>query len=213
LEDVDPYVMHQQITEYVNPLDFYGDFDYDAGNVCLLGTTNLECSAAAKYCQHMYGHTATTHMVANDLWMAHTMRERKRCLYQTHYWLGGINMNLRNDNFLHEDGTTDGGCSMRSAIPSSDPNGLCPTPTSIAGAIGCNHQFSKEACSVSSSPLGQSCLWCEADAKCRAYSSTVGFFGEACASSWKDYGHVSRELCPVPTPMPTPEPTRRRRWW
>jgi len=213
LEDVDPYIMHQQITEYVNPLDFYGNFDYDAGNVCLVGTTNLECSAAAKDCEHIYGRTATTNMIADGLYKD-IMRKRKRCSYQTHYWLGGMDKILLNDSFLHVDGTTDGGCSMRSAIPSSDPHGLCPTPTKFAGPVGCNHQISKEACSVSSSAtFGQSCLWCEADAKCRAYSSTsTGFWGESCASGWKDYGHVSGELCPVPTPMPTPAPTRRR-WW
>jgi len=199
LEDVDPYIMHQQITEYVHPLDFYGNLDYDAGNVCLLGTTNLECSAPAKYCEHMYGHTATTNFVANDKWMADIMRKRKRCLYQTHYWLGGMNRNLLNDSFLHVDGTTDGGCSMRSAIPSSDPHGLCPTPTKFAGPVGCNHQISKEACSVSSSArFGQSCLWCEASARCRAYSLT-GYWGESCTSGWKDYGHSSRELCSMPT--------------
>jgi len=70
LEDVDPYIMHKQITEYVHPLDFYGNIDYDAGNVCLLGTANLECSTSAKYGEQMYG-SATRGAEGSDAGQQH----------------------------------------------------------------------------------------------------------------------------------------------
>ena len=93
LDDVDPFIMHSQITDYVHPLDITGHLDYDPGNMCLVGTTNIECSPTAAFCEQVYGHTATEIGAAvydPGLGRIGLLEDSDRCSYFTHYWLGEI---------------------------------------------------------------------------------------------------------------------------
>jgi hypothetical protein len=47
LDDVDPYVFHPQITEYVDVYDVYGHLDFDPGYVCTYHTPHTVCSYTA----------------------------------------------------------------------------------------------------------------------------------------------------------------------
>merc|ERR1719362_2822255 len=127
--------------------------------MCLLGITNLECSPAAAFCEKIFGRTATeiaSAAYSDGVGSIEAHRDVHRCQYLTHYWAGGLHMAIFNDTLLRSDGTTDGGCSMRSKIPKDDPQGLCPNPRMTAGIAGCGGHQSQKACS---SAITGSHLW------------------------------------------------------
>lgn len=179
LDDVDPYVSHDQVTEYVHPLDVYGYLDYDVGDVCVYGTQGLAESRAKKYCEPVFGHQAADLMVAGSVPGSDELSEKfARCRYFTHAWYA-MNVDLMDDNVLLEDGKTDGGCKAQEAIPKDDSR--CPDVT-LNSPDGCNDELSCSSCSISTSPGGLSCKWCEAEKKCRSTSATWFW---SCSSEWK----------------------------
>mmetsp|Transcript_56549 Transcript_56549/g.127857 ORF Transcript_56549/g.127857 Transcript_56549/m.127857 type:complete len:596 (-) Transcript_56549:91-1878(-) len=189
LSDVDPFVTHDQITEYVHALDIFGHFDIDPGTTCVYGTTNIASSKAKKYCEQVFGYNGPDLMVAGNfggvgdfLGPSEALQHKlKRCLYFTHNTVS-VDADIDNDVYLYEDGTTDGGCSMADTIPSSDPNERCPAALDTVTQEGCNDARSCGVCSVTtSSLLGVGCKWCQATQTCR--SKSVSWF-TSCASTW-----------------------------
>jgi len=48
LDDVDPYISHDQITSFLHPLDYYALTDYQPGKVCYFGNSRCGRSEGAK---------------------------------------------------------------------------------------------------------------------------------------------------------------------
>lgn len=142
LEDVDPFVRHENMVEYVHPLDPWGNsmLGMDNGNsVCYWGKLEAKLAEASRsdvledfnvgayhYCSKIYGWPGPSIIAAqaglsgdNEL-----RRNFQRCRYFTHMAetiLFGLEKNLL------EDGTTDGGCVSLSVISRQDPDQMCPT--------------------------------------------------------------------------------------
>lgn len=107
-----------------------------------------------------------------------------RCKYYTHARQALIQL-YTNDEYLHEDGTTDGGCALTNQITEEDPQQLCPTGVGLRERDGCNDQLSCGACVVSDSSdliIGFQCFWCEETRSCHSRGTTMFF--EGCPSSW-----------------------------
>jgi len=172
--DVDPFIHHPQITDYSHVLDALGFMDYDAGSHCTFGTSDAQTSAAARWCANMFGYSGAHLFTAGSLPNTGTIETSfERCRYFTHVWQGMIHA-LANDNYLFEDGTTDGGCSPAGPISREDPQSLCNTGSGLWEVDGCNDQLSCETCSVSSTAdlVGFQCFWCASSLSCHARGIT-----------------------------------------
>jgi hypothetical protein len=159
LDDVDPYVMHEQIIDYVHPLDPWGNIDYDAGQVCWLGDTDLQASVEAEYCKEIYGLSAVNVVFSAGVSAYGLFKEtdklKDRCLYQTHSWMA-LHKFLSDNDILNTDGTTTRGCTMRDPIPKGDDR-FCPS--NDKNADGCDDEFSAKAC-LETNVWNGKCHWC-----------------------------------------------------
>merc|ERR1712061_498802 len=90
------------------------------------------------------------------------------------------------DAYIDENGVTDGGCSLGSAIRKTDSKNLCPNTDSFDMRRmngGCNEQLSCKACMVSSSLyVGSKCFWCNRTNECMARSTT---WFRSCDGGWQ----------------------------
>lgn len=141
LDDVDPFVKHENMVEYVNPLDPWGNsmLGMDNGDqVCLWGKHDAQFAEVSQddsvmdvnfgayyYCSKIYGWPGPSIIAAQaGLTGNEDLRYNfQRCRYFTHMAeaiLFGLERNL------NEDGTTDGGCYRLAVISQDDPDGVCP---------------------------------------------------------------------------------------
>jgi len=135
LDDVDPYVNHPQITEYVHYLDVWGQaLGRENGNVCLYGKVGLNDSQARKGCEKVWGTPGVTLWFneAADLigWKTNNAQNKEvyqdfsYCRYQTH-WMDTILLTLQRDGVLDDNGVTDGGCSLAAVADKEDSDNVC----------------------------------------------------------------------------------------
>jgi len=185
--DVDPFIHHPQITEYVHVLDALGFIDYDPGTQCIFGTSDVQSSPAGRWCAHMFGYSGSHLFSAGNIPGTDEIKTSfERCRYFTHVWQPLVQA-LSNENYLFEDGTTDGGCSPAGPISREDPQELCNTGSGLWELDGCNDQLSCETCAVSSSAdiVGFQCFWCAASSSCHPRGVTwlsgcdTGYVGDA----------------------------------
>jgi len=132
LEDVNPFASHEQVTDYVHPLDIYGHFDYDVGRRCSFGHTGIKTSRAAKYCRDAFLHTGPTLMLAvlNSTFDPQLATKFAQCRYFTHSTMD-LSHELMLDDILYEDGSTDGGCVNLTAPPKYDADEICPSEVTL----------------------------------------------------------------------------------
>jgi hypothetical protein len=132
LDDLDPYVFHDQCVSYLHPLDLYAGSDFQPGRVCEYGNTLLGTDRpGGKDLEYWFekivgfpGYLVTTPDLDPVPFYDFRM---------SRYWTHSIsfaNMLFSSTEFLAEDGTTDGGCYDADIIPENDPDGQCPTGTS-----------------------------------------------------------------------------------
>ena len=116
--DVDPYVNHPQITEYVHYLDPWGQaLGREVGNVCLYGKTDLANSEVTKQCGKFWGVPGIVLYFQSSLGMdTQLVADFKNCRYRTHA-MDKVVIDIRNGTFVKADGTTDGGCSLDAIVP------------------------------------------------------------------------------------------------
>jgi hypothetical protein len=129
LDDVNPYIFHDQITSYLHPYDVYALTDYQPGKVCKFGSTLLSTdrqggSDLVGWFKKIVGYSGAVLYV--------DMFQTKPSYYFgiTRYWTHSISwmaVLFGEDEFLKEDGTTDGGCVDAVIVPKDDPDGMCPT--------------------------------------------------------------------------------------
>ena len=132
LSDVDPMVAHDHITEYVHPLDPWGNSmlgQDNGGQVCYYGTSYFSMTDPTfKYCSQIYGWSGPTSIANENSPLPRDIdlqNNFKRCRYFTH---NPKAMFMALARLLNEDGTTeDGGCQDIPVIPLEDSNGSCPT--------------------------------------------------------------------------------------
>lgn len=128
LDDVNPYVVHEQVTDYVHPLDIYGHLGYDVGRQCTYGTTDIKYSRAAKYCKAAFQSTGPILISGID---PDLDRKFRQCRYFTH-GRAGMNRDLMDDTLLLENGTTDGGCKPLEPVSQADQQAVCaPVVTAL----------------------------------------------------------------------------------
>jgi len=127
LADVNPFVTHDQITEYVDAIDPVGFMGVDPGSQCVYGTENVTQRPAVEYCEKIFGFPGTTLLLAASgaLGLKGLQSDIERCLYFTHNPVAML-INLMNDQVLATDGSTDGGCTT-TPIDISDTDEQCPT--------------------------------------------------------------------------------------
>eukprot|EP00980_Cylindrotheca_fusiformis_P024915 scaffold12720_cov152-Cylindrotheca_fusiformis.AAC.4 len=140
LQDVNPFVPHNQIVEYVHPLDPWGNamLGQDAGGqVCYFGLVvgnkeedkddEMNHDPALEYCSKIYGWpgpilVANEHRPVPNVDLVHNFQ---RCRYFTH---DSKAMFLALSLTLNDNGTTTNrGCEPLEPIPKNDPNNTCPT--------------------------------------------------------------------------------------
>lgn len=172
--DVDPFIHHPQITDYTHVLDPLGFMDYDAGTQCILGTSDIADSGARRWCEGVIGYAPSTFFTAGALGRDDIDLSLKQCAYNVHNREAVFQM-LNNDNYLFEDGTTDGGCARSGPISRDDPRSLCNTGAGLLEVDGCNDQRSCEACAMSSSAdlVGFQCFWCASSGTCHSRGVTL----------------------------------------
>ena len=129
LDDVDPYIFHDQITSYLHPLDIYSGIDFNPGKVCqsgntLFGTDRPGGKDLEGHFAKMVGYSGT--LLNLDIFNAVPSGH----FQQARYWVHSItflNILFADEEFLTEDGAIDGGCVNAEIIPEADPEGKCPT--------------------------------------------------------------------------------------
>ncbi|GMI38942.1 hypothetical protein TeGR_g11085 [Tetraparma gracilis] len=134
LDDVDPYIRHDQITSYLHPLDIYALNDYQPGKVCQYGnsrfydedgTRGSESGGAdlLDRFERIVGYSGAL------LYVDMFTQTPSRIFGQTRFWTHSIswmNVLFSETEFLDEDGETDGGCVWAEIVPESDPDNMCP---------------------------------------------------------------------------------------
>lgn len=149
LDDVDPFVPHPDMTDYVHPLDPWGHTMLgldNGGKVCFWGTSALKraeeegpeaTDGAYKYCSRVYGYSAPAIILARvgmslplgggNVHDAERLnKDFRRCRYFTHMAETTL-LTLQADGILDDNGIPDGGCRDLPTVPKDDPAGLCPT--------------------------------------------------------------------------------------
>jgi len=135
LDDVDPYVNHPQITEYVHYLDPWGQaLGRENGNVCLYGKIGLETSEAKKGCERVWG-TPGVKLWFNEgadkiSWKKNNAQNKELyddfsyCRYRTH-WMDAMLLDLQRDGVLDTNGVSDGGCALAAVADKDDTTNMC----------------------------------------------------------------------------------------
>ncbi|CAJ1932764.1 unnamed protein product [Cylindrotheca closterium] len=150
LQDVDPYSGHDQIVEYVHPLDVWGNsmLGEDGTRTCFISSkTTMEMipianettatDPAQEYCSQVYGWPGPI-LLANEhspiLVDEELKRNFQRCRYFTHNTVAifsALSYSLRENGATAIRNTTAtktvGGCADAKLIPKADPDGICPT--------------------------------------------------------------------------------------
>lgn len=127
LDDVDPTKAYGNVTDYTHPLDPYGsNLGPDIGTTCYLGSSDIQTSAAKKYCGRVYGNSAPAIYYDANVVGGPLKSDFRICKYYTHS-LMAIQGELNNSTKLFADGTTDGGCIANALIPNDgSPADTCP---------------------------------------------------------------------------------------
>jgi len=160
LQDLNPYKVHPQITDYVHPLDFFGNLDYDPGQTCLYGVDGLKQSPSYQYCKKIFRNNIESFLVSQTKtmhWHEDLHMEFERCQYFTHF-IYSLHSYLNEDGIIDEYGSTDGGCSSQ-AIPVSDRDQRCPTRDHPSE--GCSTHKTCKTCHA-----GDGCKWCHGHNAC-----------------------------------------------
>lgn len=142
LDDLDPFIRHENMVEYVHPLDPWGNsmLGLDNGDqVCYWGKMDAQMGqnssmddrmnarvGAYHYCSKVYGWPGPD-IIAAQAGLSgddNLRQDFQRCRYYTHL-AESILIGL--DQNLNDDGTTDGGCYKLSAVAQNDPDQVCPT--------------------------------------------------------------------------------------
>ncbi|KAL3937908.1 MAG: hypothetical protein SGBAC_007073 [Bacillariaceae sp.] len=150
LQDVDPFSGHDQIVEYVHPLDVWGNsmLGEDGTRTCYISSKPTlkiteangtvegnRIDSAYEYCSHVYGWPGPL-LLANEhspIADEEMRRDFQRCRYFTH---NSVAIFLKLSYSLLENGATAisntttgtvGGCVEAKIIPRADPGGVCPT--------------------------------------------------------------------------------------
>lgn len=119
LEDVDPYVNHDQIVAYLHPFDFYALMDYQVGTVCKYGTSRLGTdmeggSDLMPWVEATIGYTGPELMVDMFDTMAPDAFSKTRMWTHSILWMNAL---FANETMLDANGVTDGGCHQEVVIP------------------------------------------------------------------------------------------------
>ena len=153
LDDVDPFVMHDHMVDYVHPLDPWGNAMLgvdNGGDVCFWGSADARRAQQAfvvelgaknitdnsyTYCSEIYGWSGATLIAAqagvyapggvNGVDARELTRNFGRCRYFTHM-AESVLLELMSPAALMENGSTTD-CHKVVAIPINDPDGQCPT--------------------------------------------------------------------------------------
>jgi hypothetical protein len=129
LDDVNPYIFHDQITSYKHPLDIFARIDLQPGRVChygssLLNTSRTGGSDLISYFERIVGFTGPMILIPTF------NKIPPHDFAMTRYWSHSImwmNLLFSQDEFLKDDGTTDGGCWDEDIVTEDDPDNICPT--------------------------------------------------------------------------------------
>jgi hypothetical protein len=147
LNDVDPYIFHDQITSYKHPLDVFAMIDLQPGRVCHYGTTLLSTSRPGgsdlmSYFKRIVGYTGPQIYIGYTGPMLDVNpfnEEPFKNFAVTRYWTHSniwMNILFAQSEFLKEDGTTDGGCWDAEIVPVDDPENICPSGNSNTSCNG-----------------------------------------------------------------------------
>jgi len=150
LQDVDPFSGHDQIVEYVHPLDVWGNsmLGEDGTRICYISSkTTMKMAqenrtvegntidSAKEYCSQVYGWPGPI-LLANEhspIADEELKRNFQRCRYFTHNavaMFSGLLCSLLENGATAITNTTTstvGGCVDAKIIPKDDPDGVCPT--------------------------------------------------------------------------------------
>jgi len=116
LDDVDPTIYYENVTNYQVLLDPYGGgLGPDIGDTCYLGKydieNNLEQSTQYKYCKEMYGYSFARTLFDENLGFEPLRTKSLLCRFMTHPMYEYMT-ELAKIEELNDDGTTYGGCSQ-----------------------------------------------------------------------------------------------------
>lgn len=150
LQDVDPFSGHDQIVEYVYPLDVWGNsmLGEDGTRTCYISSKPAlkmteangtvegnRIDSAHEYCSQVYGWPGPI-LLANEhspIADEELKRDFQRCRYFTHNSVAiflGLSYSLLDNGETAISNTTTstvGGCAEAKIIPRADPGGVCPT--------------------------------------------------------------------------------------
>ncbi|KAG7362771.1 hypothetical protein IV203_026131 [Nitzschia inconspicua] len=216
LNDVDPFVRHENMVEYVHPLDPWGNsmLGMDNGDqVCHWGKLDAQAAensgrsvqlgvndGAYYYCSKVYG-WPWPYIIAAQSGLSRDNELRsdfQRCRYFTHMAesiLFGLERNLL------EDGTTDGGCYKLPEITQTDPDQRCPT-----GRLSRDEDHAVEGLVFVATMLVAGCVMMKGSCGTRCVSKhryydvrhTVVPSEEDTTSDWNDEDPSTLELPEIP---------------
>jgi len=146
-KDVRTFDPHEQLHSYSHVMDIYANsLDQKIGEDCLFGKKSFETNSPARFfCERPVGHSGPELFyrgppvqvkiagVTEEMWsptedMLAAQRAMDACSYFAHSpWYAA--MLLLEDNVLHFDGKTDGGCTTRPPIEQQDRLEMCPLKT------------------------------------------------------------------------------------
>jgi len=134
LDDVDPYVFHDQITSYLHPFDVYALTDYQPGKVCKYGSSRLNTDEQGgadlqSFFERIVGYSGP--VLYNNIFQQAPSMNFGLTRYWTHS-ISWMNVLFSQDEFLTEEGVTDGGCVDAVVVSKEDPDNMCPEGDSDA---------------------------------------------------------------------------------
>jgi hypothetical protein len=130
----DPTIFHDQITDYVDVYDVYGNMDYDPGHRCTYGVTEQASRPVHKYFSKIVGYAGAVLMASSSLPKVFSEEIDKNFMatrYFTHFSYGQA-AQMNNPLYLLPDGTTDGGCQRIEPVVADNKCPLDHNPTATA---------------------------------------------------------------------------------
>jgi hypothetical protein len=129
LDDVDPYVLHPQLTTFCHPLDGFCNLDYANGRVCSYGDSLFGTNrSGGSDLEAIYANIVGYDGPLMNIDKIHA--GPKKWFLESRYWTHSMNffLVLANEGykFLDEDGITDGGCYNATIASVDDPDQMCP---------------------------------------------------------------------------------------
>lgn len=125
LDDVDPLVVHEQLTDYSHPLDPWGTgLGEDVGKECLYVTSpKLEETAGYRWCSKIWGYTGPALIWANAGFSDADIKNNfKICRYFTHF-MPSVYADVSANGVFGDDGTPLQGTCFPAKIPTKCPTG------------------------------------------------------------------------------------------